>query len=146
MKTLPISLNANDLKKINDLLTQLSPKARTLTFEEATAILLQKNFFLLLMRDPTKVDGEVVGMASIYFIETLMGTKGYIEDVVVDKAFRGKGFGKDLTIGLIDIAKSIGARYVDLTSLPDREAANEMYKSLGFEKRDTNVYRLRLLP
>ncbi len=145
MKTHPISLNVNDLGKVNGLLTQLSPKARALSLTEANAILLQKDFFLLLMREPGKAEGDVIGMASIYFIETLMGVKGYIEDVVVDKTHRGKGLGKDLTIGLIDIAKGVGASYIDLTSAPDREAANEMYKKLGFEKRETNVYRLKLV-
>ena len=34
-----------------------------------------------------------------------------------------------------------GAKTVDLTSRPSREAANKLYKRLGFVERDTNVYR-----
>ena len=34
-----------------------------------------------------------------------------------------------------------GARTVDLTSRPSREAANRLYVRMGFESRTTNVYR-----
>jgi len=34
-----------------------------------------------------------------------------------------------------------GARTLDLTSLPERETANRLYIKLGFEQRQTNVYR-----
>ncbi|MGH9297111.1 MAG: GNAT family N-acetyltransferase, partial [Acidimicrobiales bacterium] len=34
-----------------------------------------------------------------------------------------------------------GSRNVDLTSRPSREAANKLYLKLGFEPRETNVYR-----
>jgi len=34
-----------------------------------------------------------------------------------------------------------GAKTVDLTSRPSREAANRLYRRLGFVERETNVYR-----
>ncbi len=69
------------------------------------------------------------------------GIRAWIEDVVVDGAARGKGVGDALNRHAIDLAADLGAKTVDLTSRPSREAANRLYKRLGFEQRDTNVYR-----
>jgi ribosomal protein S18 acetylase RimI-like enzyme len=41
----------------------------------------------------------------------------------------------------IRIAASRGARTVELTSRPSRESANRLYRRIGFEPRETNVYR-----
>ena len=41
----------------------------------------------------------------------------------------------------LERAAAQGARTVDLTSRPDREAANRLYLRMGFETRATNVYR-----
>jgi ribosomal protein S18 acetylase RimI-like enzyme len=38
-------------------------------------------------------------------------------------------------------ADASGAKTVDLTSRPSREAANRLYVRLGFQTRTTNVYR-----
>lgn len=143
VETIAISVNTNDLNRINNLLCQLTDnKAKALTLQEIEAVLAQKDFFLYLIKDISTEEGRIIGMASIYCVKTLMGCKGYIEDVVVDEGYRGHGLGEALTEGLIQIAKGMGARYIDLTSSPERVAANEMYKKLGFEKRETNVYRL----
>jgi hypothetical protein len=43
---------------------------------------------------------------------------------------------------LIDEATNrFHVRTIDLTSRPSREAANHLYQTSGFVKRDTNVYR-----
>jgi ribosomal protein S18 acetylase RimI-like enzyme len=60
---------------------------------------------------------------------------------VVDGAARGRGVGEALNEEAIRRAAAAGARSVDLTSRPSREAANRLYRRLGFEVRDTNVYR-----
>ncbi len=69
------------------------------------------------------------------------GLRAWIEDVVVDGAARGQGVGEELNRFAVDLAAERGARTVDLTSRPSREAANRLYRRLGFEPRDTNVYR-----
>ncbi len=70
------------------------------------------------------------------------GRRAWIEDVVVDGRARGKGVGEALTRHAIAYARQHGARTVDLTSRPSREAANAMYAKLGFVRRSTNVYRI----
>ena len=67
--------------------------------------------------------------------------RAWIEDVVVDESARGKGVGSALNVAAIERAQRVGARTVDLTSRPSREAANRLYQRLGFKPRDTNVYR-----
>jgi len=69
------------------------------------------------------------------------GTKVWIEDVVVDESHRGEGIGRQLTLFAIDFAKSKGYKTLELTSRPSRIAANQLYRTLGFTLRETNVYR-----
>ena len=89
-------------------------------------------------------NGEIVGSASLAIAHSPTGAHGWIEDVVVDQAARGHGVGKALTQSLLDRAKVLGLKQVYLTSRPSREAANRLYQSMGFIKRETNVYRYDL--
>jgi ribosomal protein S18 acetylase RimI-like enzyme len=70
--------------------------------------------------------------------------RAWIEDVVTDAAARGKGVASALVQAALAHADELGARTVDLTSRPSREAANRLYAHLGFEQRETNVYRRTL--
>jgi len=72
------------------------------------------------------------------------GKRAWIEDVVVDEKCRNKGVGEALNQNAINIARQLGAKTVDLTSRPSREAANRLYNRLGFVQRDTNIYRLEI--
>ena len=72
------------------------------------------------------------------------GFRAWIEDVVVDDGARGVGVGEALVAAAIDRSRSLGAKTVDLTSRPSREAANRLYVRMGFESRSTNVYRRSL--
>lgn len=93
---------------------------------------------LLLARD---ADGTIVGMLTLAVFRIPTGLRAWIEDVVVDEAARGQGVGAELTNAAIRLAGERGARTVDLTSRPSREAANRLYQRLGFVQRETNVYR-----
>jgi ribosomal protein S18 acetylase RimI-like enzyme len=70
--------------------------------------------------------------------------RAWIEDVVVDDSVRGQGVGEALNRCALEMARLRGARTVDLTSRPSRDAANRLYRRLGFEPRETNVYRYDL--
>ena len=72
------------------------------------------------------------------------GIRAWIEDVVVDSSARGKGIGKKLNLAALELAKQAGAKTVDLTSRPARQEANQLYRSIGFAERETNVYRFSL--
>jgi ribosomal protein S18 acetylase RimI-like enzyme len=86
-------------------------------------------------------EGRPVGMLTLAVFAIPTGVRAWIEDVVVDEAVRGGGVGALLVGRALDLAFESGARTVDLTSRPSREAANRLYQRLGFELRQTNVYR-----
>lgn len=87
-----------------------------------------------------RVDGEIVGTLTLVAFPIPTGLRAWIEDVVVDEAGRGGGVGA-ATQAAIRLAHAAGARTVELTSRPAREAANRLYERLGFKARDSKVYR-----
>jgi ribosomal protein S18 acetylase RimI-like enzyme len=89
-------------------------------------------------------DGMIVGSLTLALFRIPTGLRAWIEDVVVDEAARGQGVGEALNRAALDRAREAGATTVDLTSRPSREAANRLYQRLGFEPRETNVYRITL--
>lgn len=88
-----------------------------------------------------RVDGRIVGSLTLATFRIPTGLRAWIEDVVVDDAARGHGVGAALNQAALEEARQRGAVTVDLTSRPSREAANKLYKKLGFVERETNVYR-----
>ena len=85
--------------------------------------------------------GSIVGVATLVVFRIPTATRAWIEDVITDEAARGQGVGEALTRAMLDRARELGCATVDLTSRPSREAANRLYQRVGFEQRDTNVYR-----
>ena len=94
--------------------------------------------------DDVAETSEIIGSLTLVLFRIPTGLRARIEDVVVDESARGAGVGKALNLAAMERAAAEGARSVDLTSSPAREAANELYLSLGFKQRDTNVYRFEL--
>ena len=88
-----------------------------------------------------KMDGAIVGSLTLALFPVPTGLRAWIEDVVVDEGVRGQGIGAALNQEALKVAQDQGARTVDLTSRPSREAANRLYQRLGFKQRETNVYR-----
>jgi len=93
---------------------------------------------LLLARDPER---GLVGSLTLVLFRIPTGLRAWIEDVVVDKDVRGRGVAEILCREALNRASAAGARTVDLTSRPSRDAANRLYRRLGFVERETNVYR-----
>jgi ribosomal protein S18 acetylase RimI-like enzyme len=99
---------------------------------------------LLVALDPSP-SGEdaVVGTLTLVLFRIPTGLRAWIKDVIVDERVRGRGRGTGAALSryAIELAQREGARTVELTSRPAREAANRLYRRLGFRKRDTTVYR-----
>jgi ribosomal protein S18 acetylase RimI-like enzyme len=125
------------------LLPQLSSSAPTLDRHALTHILAAPSNTVLIARDAEK-GGMIVGALTLVVVPIPTGIRAWMEDVVVDAAARGKGVGEALSRQALRIAEARGARNVDLTSRPSREAANSLYRKLGFTLRATNVYRYAL--
>lgn len=91
-----------------------------------------------------RLDGRIVGSLTLAVFPIPTGVRAWIEDVVVDEQVRGHGVGEALNRAALERSRALGAITVDLTSRPSREAANRLYKRLGFVERSTNVYRFEL--
>jgi len=114
------------------LLPQLSASAPIPDAAAVKEIVSSPATTVLAARD----DEGIVGLLTLAMFRAPTGLRAWIEDVVVDEAVRGRGIGEALTREAI-------RRTVDLTSRPNREAANRMYEKAGFRKRETNVYRYK---
>lgn len=125
------------------LVPQLSRSAPLPTAAELAVIVASPATTVLVARDD---GGRIVGTLTLAVFRIPTGIRAWIEDVVVDGAARGAGAGAALVRAAVDVAASKGARTVDLTSRPDREAANHLYVREGFEARATNVYRYAAAP
>lgn len=132
------------------LIPQLSRSAKPLTAEQTQALVDQDSVYLFVFRtdkpviaaDGNEVEaGTILGMLSLATFTIPTGVRAWVEDVVVDAGTRGMGAGQQLVEAAVAHAQKIGARTVDLTSRPSREAANRLYRRCGFELRETNVYR-----
>jgi ribosomal protein S18 acetylase RimI-like enzyme len=125
---------------LNRLLPQLSSSAEPLTSDDVEAMIHSESTTLFVALD----DATVVGTLTLIVFSIPTGRRAWIEDVVVDENSRGSGVGQRLTMAAIDEARQRGVRTIDLTSRPSREVANAMYVKLGFERRETNVYRFSI--
>ena len=128
------------LNAINHLLPQLSVNAKGLSMDRLAELVESDNTLIFLGTDQ---HGCILGMLSLIVMKIPTGNKAWIEDVVVDQSARGKGLGKSLMNHALEQAKKLGAKSVDLTSRPSRESANKLYQALGYEIRETNVYRYK---
>jgi ribosomal protein S18 acetylase RimI-like enzyme len=122
------------------LLPQLNPSLPVPSLDHLKAMVADPAVTLLVARDGP----EIVATAAVVIYTTPIWLKARIEDVVVDQAARERGVGEALVRRCIEMARERGAAIVELQSARSREAANRLYPRLGFELRDSNVYRLKL--
>jgi ribosomal protein S18 acetylase RimI-like enzyme len=128
------------LDALTSLLPQLNPQLKPLTMERLSAVIADPATTLLVARD----DARIVGAAAVLVYATPAFVKARIEDVVVDEHSRGKGVGEALVRRCLEVARERGAEIVELQSARWREVANRLYPRLGFELRESNLYRLNL--
>ena len=119
------------------LVPQLSSSGSPPDAEALEAIVASDSSVLLIAVS----ERVIVGALTLVLFRIPTGLRAWIEDVIVDEAARERGIGEALNQAAIERARAAGARTVDLTSRPSREAANRLYQRLGFVERETNVYR-----
>ncbi len=125
---------------VRSLLRQLSKNSPALTDAHLRSVITSECSHLLICWN----GNTVLGMLTLVLFPIPTGVRAWIEDVVVDESGRGKGIGNALSQFALNMAKEGGAKTVELTSRPSREAANRLYQRIGFKARETNVYRIEL--
>lgn len=134
------SADSSTAEAISLLLKQLSSQEFSFSERELAALIndSSSSLFLLFAED------KIAGMLTLGTYLSPTGRKAWIEDVVVDSAYRGKGYGKMLVEHAIEYARTLSPCTLMLTSNPARIAANELYRASGFEQKITNVYKMSL--
>ena len=135
-----VSASAEVLDACHRLIPQLSSSSLPLTLSELEEIVDGNSTVLFAARH----NGDIVGLLTLAMFRIPTGVRAWIEDVVVDELARGSGVGEALSRAALAEAARRGAKTVELTSRPSREAANRLYQRVGFVRRDTNVYRYEL--
>lgn len=126
------------LEATQKLLNQLVSGDSLLTESYFKEMLSSANTYLFFLYDEV----AIIGMFSVGFYQTPSGKKAWLEDVVIEQTYRGQGLGRKLIEQAISFVKLEGADTFMLTSNAKRIAANSLYRSVGFEQRETNVYRM----
>jgi len=140
--TIEIATTVDDelVAAFDQLIPQLSSSSPPPSREALTDLVEGADTVVFIAR----LEGAIVGTLTLAFYRIPTGLKAWIEDVVVDDAARGHGVGRLLSEAALDEARRRGTKNVSLTSRPSREAANRLYQRIGFEIRETNLYRYDL--
>ena len=136
----PTTYSQSHYEAVVHLLGQLTSRNITFTEDDYRRLIESPNSHLFFVLDGDSVAGMLT--VGIYFSPT--GSKAWIEDVVIDTPYRGRGLGRMLVVHAIGHCRRQNIDTLYLTSNPKRIAANALYRSLGFEHKETNVYRMRL--
>lgn len=134
------SADSSTAEAISLLLKQLSSQEFSFSKRELAALVNDSSSSLFLLY----AEDKIAGMLTLGTYLSPTGRKAWIEDVVVDSAYRGKGYGKMLVEHAIEYARTLSPCTLMLTSNPARIAANELYRASGFEQKITNVYKMSL--
>ena len=128
-----------DLAELDALMHELS--ATSFCNEELlNNVLNDANVHVYVIRD----EGHIVATGTLCIKHTLEFTIADVESVVVSSKYRGRGYGKNLMAAMIETAKKMNVHHIQLTSNPKRVAANQLYQESGFERYETNCYKMEI--
>ena len=128
---------SQDLADLDVLMHELS--ATSFCNEELLKnALSDANVYVFVIRN----EDHIIATGTLCIKHTLEFTIADIESVVVSSRFRGRGYGKKLMAAMIETAKKMNVHHIQLTSNPARVAANQLYQDLGFERYETNCYKM----
>jgi len=125
------------VEAFGQLIPQVSRSAKPLDAASLARLVSSPAVTVLIARG----NRRIIGSLTLAMFPTPTGLRAWIEDVIVDESARGQGVGGLLTQKALQLARDAGARTVDLTTRPTRQAAGRLYEREGFQQRDTRVYR-----
>ncbi len=119
-----------DREQVQDLLRLLSVEAEVRSEDAPTYV--------------AESADRLVGMVTLCIFRTLTGPKAYLDHLVVAPGWRRRGIGRALVRYAVEQAQAAGASRIDLTASDEKQAGRALYRSLGFQPRDTGSFRLSL--
>ncbi len=134
-------------QQVYDAFSVLIPQLSTSTVIpswEALEDMIHSKASIVLAAVDSENNQKILGSLTLVVFRIPTGIRAWIEDVIVDEKARGMGIGEQLVRAALERAKAEGAKTVDLTSRPSREAANRLYQRCGFQARETNIYRYKI--
>jgi GNAT superfamily N-acetyltransferase len=125
-----------DFDDVSVLLRQLWPEktpdkdALRLVYDRALASDVQEYIC-------ATVDEKIIGFGSLSVKNNLWqeGFLGHVDELVVDKEYRGRGIGTQLLEHVISLARRKGCLRIELDTAFHREEAHQFYERHGFENR-----------
>lgn len=96
-------------------------------------IIPQKYFVLL------QVDGKNIGCGLGVLDNEFIG----IFDIIVDKDYRNKGYGRELVLNLLKLGKEHGAKKAYLQVMMNNPSALKLYSNIGFKEAYKYWYRVK---
>ena len=123
------------------LIPQLTNNNPPPSLNELAALVRDSSSTLMIARNERR---EIIGALTLTVYRVPTGVRSIIEDVIVANSARGQGIGEALMKRAIEVAREKGASNISLTSNPMRESANRLYLRMGFKKRETNAYQIKL--
>ena len=148
--TISASRQKDQLERLSDISDGDAPMLRKLSLQLSDESAFDTESLRRSLRRGTtsifviRQKAQIIASVAVAFFATPTGNHCRIEDVVVDKKHRGKGLGRKLMAKTIEALRAMNVKHVELTSRPSRTVANELYRSLGFKLRKTNVYECEL--
>ena len=127
-------LNPNVQKQVSDLFQQLGGNKKQISLTE---VLDEKNQITIAY---CKDKDEIIGIALMCNYNVISGKKGWIEDVVVNSEYRGKGIGRKLMNKLLEVGKEKELSEILLFTEDHRTPAINLYSDLGFIVKDSRIY------
>ncbi|MDC3132701.1 GNAT family N-acetyltransferase [Flavobacteriaceae bacterium] len=140
IKELKIS-TTSVITELQKLIEQLSTKGHIITKKKLNKIIHDESTQLFVANE---TGGKIIGTLTLVSYQIPTGLKFWIEDVVVDSDFRGRGVGQKLTEMAMEYAEKKGCKSINLTSNPKRKAAHQLYIKMGFKQRETDVFRYEI--
>ena len=135
------TLSESQIEDLLGLMKELNAELKVTALQQQRSVAAPGTRIFIAEND----EKHIVGCATLCVFESPTGRKASVEDVVVLPAYRGQGIGRTLLQRIIDFAKNkLAPIDLRLTSNPARTEANALYQAMGFEKRDTNVYMIKL--
>src|SRR6266568_6693685 len=130
------------LASLARLLPQLNPTLPVADMDRLERLISDPDVTLLVARE----GDEIIGTTTVIVYTTPFWIKARLDEVVVDQSARGKGVGEAIVHACLDVARERGAQVAELQSGRGaaRAVANRLYRRMGFQLRDSNLYRINL--